>query len=158
MSESTLATRNINNAKRLLEDAMPNQNYELIDQLLSPNAPIVRAGFADLYDLTQDAIPQKGNFKKWIESGWKPLSAALSEQTSEATDIVASDNTVLMKFHMTALHTGTFAGAPATGKRVQWDEITVLHFDAEGKCTSGWFMCQELSLARQIGYTVSLKK
>ena len=83
MSKNTLATRNINNAKRLLKDAMPDQNSE------------------------------------WIESGWKPLSTALSEQTSEATDIVASDDTVLMKFHMTALHTGTIRRAPATGKRVQ---------------------------------------
>ncbi|EFL29631.1 predicted protein [Streptomyces viridochromogenes DSM 40736] len=34
---------------------------------------------------------------------------------------------------MTALHSGTFAGAPATGKRVKWDEIGVLHFDDPGQ-------------------------
>ncbi|WP_425247822.1 ester cyclase [Streptomyces sp. NEAU-NA10] len=55
-----------------------------------------------------------------------------------------------------ALHSGTFAGAPASGKRVEWDEIGVLHFDDEGRITDLWFMCQELSLAEQIGYTMQL--
>jgi predicted ester cyclase len=47
------------------------------------------------------------------------LSAALSDQTSEARDIVGYGDTVVLQFHMTALHSSTFAGAPATGKRVE---------------------------------------
>ena len=58
---------------------------------------------------------------------------------------------------MTALHSGTFAGAPPTNKRVHWEEIAVLHFNDEGKCTDGWFMCQELSLASQTGYKLKLQ-
>jgi len=58
----------------------------------------------------------------------------------------------MLMYHMSALHSGTFAGAPATGKRVEWDEIGVLHFNDEGKITDLWFMCQELCLAEQIGY------
>jgi hypothetical protein len=34
-------------------------------------------------------------------------------------------------FHMTAPHPGTFAGVPATGKRVERYEITVLHINDE---------------------------
>lgn len=150
--------RNIANAKLLLEKAMPSRDFEMIDKLLASDAPIVRTGFADLYALTGDAIPQKDNFRHWIEAGWKPLSSALTDMTSEATDIVASDDTVMMKFRMTALHSCTFAGAPATGKRVKWEEIAVLRYNADGVCTSGWFMCQELSLARQIGYELRLNK
>lgn len=150
--------RNIANAKLLLEKAMPSRDFELIDELLSPDAPIVRAGFADLYALTGDAIPQKGNFRHWIEAGWKPLSSALTDMTSVATDIVASENTVMMKYRMTALHSDTFAGVPATNKRVEWEEIAVLHYNANGVCTSGWFMCQELSLSQQLGYKFQLNK
>lgn len=148
--------RNIANAKLLLEDAMPNQNYALMNQLLTPEATINRAGFADLYNLTGDSIPQKGNFVEWLKSGWKPLSSALTEQTAQTTDVVASEDTVIMKYRMTALHSGTFAGAPPTNKRVHWEEISVLHFNDEGTCTDGWFMCQELSLASQIGYKLKL--
>lgn len=149
--------RNISNAKLLLEDAMPNQNYELMKQLLTPEATINRAGFADLYDLTGDSIPQQGNFVDWLKSGWKPLSSALTEQIAQTTDVVASADTVIMKYRMTALHSGTFAGAPPTNKRVHWEEIAVLHFNDEGKCTDGWFMCQELSLASQTGYKLKLQ-
>ena len=149
---------NIKNAKLLLEDAMPNQNYDLMQKLLTPDAKINRAGFADLYEMTGDSIPQKGNFVEWLKAGWKPLSSALTEQTAETTDVVAYENTVIMKYFMTALHSGTFAGAPETNNRVHWEEISVLHFNDEGKCTDGWFMCQELSLARQIGYDFNLKR
>ncbi|MFF2840609.1 ester cyclase [Paenarthrobacter sp. NPDC057981] len=146
------AHRNIVNAKLLLEDAMPHGNFDQIRSLVTSDAPIRRAGFADLYALTGDDIPQHGNFVEWLEAGWKVLSAALTEQTSETASIVGDGDTVVLQFHMTALHTGTFAGAAATGKRVEWDEVGVLQFNEEGLITSLWFMCQELSLAQQIGY------
>ncbi|MFC9502034.1 ester cyclase [Streptomyces sp. NPDC057002] len=148
----TIAERNIATAKQLLEEAMPHLDWDLMRSLVTPDAPITRAGFADLYAATGDGIPQSGNFIEWLESGWKKLSEGLSDKTSRAQDVVASGNTVMMKFHMTALHSGTFAGAPATGRRVEWDEITVLHFNDQGKITDMWYMCQELGLARQIGY------
>lgn len=156
--DNKIAERNMKNALLLLEDAMPNQNYELMAEVMTEDATIDRAGFADIYEATNDAIPQKGNFREWLKAGWKVLSSALTEQTGKMTDIAASGESVLMKFHMTALHTGTFGGAPATGKRVEWDEITVIRFNDEGKITAAWFMCQELSLARQIGYDLVLRK
>ncbi|WP_409467348.1 hypothetical protein [Streptomyces sp. HC307] len=58
----TTVQRNIDTAKLLLEDAMPNGNFDLIRSLVTPDAPIRRAGFADLYAVTGDAIPQGGNF------------------------------------------------------------------------------------------------
>ncbi|MCX5095834.1 ester cyclase [Streptomyces sp. NBC_00365] len=155
MTDST-SQRNLDNTLLLLQDAMPNGNFDLIRSLVTPDAPIRRAGFADLYAVTGDAIPQSGNFVEWLEAGWKVLSEALTDQTAQAYDIVASGNTIMLHYRMTALHSGTFAGAQATGKRVEWDEIGVLHFDDEGKITDLWFMCQELSLAEQIGYKTQL--
>lgn len=149
--------KNIKNAKLLLEDAMPNQNYELMRQLVTEDSKITRAGFADIYAMTEASIPTSGNFISWLESGWKVLSEGLSDQNSETTDQVASENTVILKYHMTALHSGTFSKAPATNKRVKWDEIAVLHFNDENKIVDMWFMCQELSLARQIGYDFNNK-
>ncbi|MFF2190844.1 ester cyclase [Streptomyces sp. NPDC058155] len=151
-----VAERNIATAKRLLENAMPNLNWDLMRSLVTPDAPILRAGFADIYAATGTDIPQSGNFILWLETGWKKLSEGLSDVTSKTTDVVANGNTVLLKFHMTALHSDTFAGAPATGKRVAWDEIGVLHFNDEGKITDMWFMCSEVGLVRQLGYELKL--
>lgn len=154
---NTKVQRNIATARRLLEDAMPNGHFDVIRSLVTPDAPIRRAGFADLYALTRDAIPREGNFVAWLEAGWKVLSGALTDQKGATRDIVGYGNTVMLMYHMSALHSGTFAGAPATGKRVEWDEIGVLHFNDEGKITDLWFMCQELSLAEQLGYKMQLK-
>ncbi len=151
----TTPEKNTDTAKLLLEDAMPNMRLDVVRTLVTPDAPIRRAGFADLYAVTGDTIPQSGNFLEWLTSGWEVLSAGLTDQTAETTDVVAQGDTVVVKYHMTALHSGTFAGAPATGTRVEWDEIGVLHFDDDGLVTDLWFMCQELSLAQQIGYTTS---
>ncbi|MFI7639682.1 ester cyclase [Nonomuraea sp. NPDC049400] len=155
MNDTTIQ-RNMDAARLLLEDAMPNGRFDVIRELVAPEAVTRRAGFANLFQATGDAIPANGNFLEWIEAGWKPLSESLSDQTSEARDIVGHGNTVLLQFHMTALHSGTFAGAPATGKRVEWDENAVLRFNDEGKIVDLWFMCEELSLAQQIGYKLQL--
>ncbi len=41
MMDNKLMERNIANAKLLLEKAMPSRDFELIDELLSPDAPII---------------------------------------------------------------------------------------------------------------------
>lgn len=150
----TNSEKNIANTRLLLEKAMPQQDYDLMRSLVREDAQITRAGFSDIYQLTGTDIPSSGNFIEWLEAGWKVLSSGLSDQTSEATDVVASEDTVMIKFHMTALHSFTFSKAEATNRRVEWDEIGVLHFDENGKMKDMWFMCQELSLIQQIGYKV----
>ncbi|MFJ8111654.1 hypothetical protein [Streptomyces sp. NPDC096132] len=46
--------------------------------LVTPDAPITRAGFADIYASTGAGIPQSGNFIEWLETSWKKLSEGLS--------------------------------------------------------------------------------
>ena len=41
MMDNKQMERNIANAKLLLEKAMPSRDFELIDELLSPDAPII---------------------------------------------------------------------------------------------------------------------
>jgi hypothetical protein len=85
--------RNLDTTLLLLQDAMPNGGFDLIRSLVTSDAPIRRAGFADLSALTGDAIPQSGNFVEWLEAGWKALSGVLTAQ-----DIVASGDTVMLKY------------------------------------------------------------
>ncbi|MET8977352.1 hypothetical protein ABZX85_17190 [Streptomyces sp. NPDC004539] len=37
-----------------------------------------------------------------------------------------------------------------------WDEVAVLRFDDVGRVRDMWFMCQELGLAEQLGYSLRL--
>lgn len=114
---------------------------DFIKKVVSPNCITHRAGFAALYEATSDAIPQKGNFLEWVETGWKPFE-----------NIVAEKNTVIAQYHYSVLHKGTFVGKPATQKRVEWDEVAIIRFGTDGKITDMWYMCEELKLALQLGF------
>lgn len=125
---------------------------EFIKKVVSPDCITHRAGFAALYAVTSDIIPQKGNFLEWVETGWKPLSEALGEQKVTIEHIVEDGNTVIAQYHYSVLHKGTFVGKSATNKRVEWDEVAVIKFGTDGKITDMWYMCEELKLALQLGF------
>lgn len=143
---------------KLLTEAFPKGNIEYMREVVTTDAVTHRAGFAALYAATGATIPKKGNLLEWVEKGWSVLQAALSDQNAVIHNIVSEGNKVIAHFHMSALHKGDFAGAPATNKRVEWDEISILTFNEEGKITDLWFMCEEMSLATQIGYNLKLKE
>lgn len=70
--------------------------------------------------------------------------------------MVSDGNTVMMKWHMQIVHRGAFAGALATHKTIDWEEIGIAHFNDEGKIETRWFMCEELKLAVNIGYNLEV--
>lgn len=148
--------RNKETFRRLLEEAMPNGQLDVIRDMVTPECVTLRAGFANLYNAIGDAIPERGNFLKWLEAGWKPLSEALGDQKMKVDTIAGDGNTVMMKWHMQIVHKGPFAGAPATHKTIDWEEIGIAHFNDEGKIETLWFMCEELKLAVNIGYKLEL--
>ncbi|WP_194205307.1 ester cyclase [Superficieibacter sp. 1612_C1] len=141
----------------LIEDAMPNGNFDVIRSLVSRECVTERAGFANLYNAIGDAIPERGNFLEWIEKGWKPLSEALNGQKVTIREVAGDGNTVMMMWDYEVQHIGTFAGAPATNKTLYWQEVGMAHFNDEGKIEKMWFMCEELKLATQIGYKLELE-
>lgn len=141
-------------AIKLLADAMPNNDIKFVKEVVTPEAITHRAGFAALYDATGFPIPKDGNFMDWMKDGWSVLHAALSDQTVEMNHVAENKETgvVMLQYHMTAKHTGNFAGMPATGKRVDWEEIGIVKFSDEGKITDMWYMCEEMHLATELGY------
>ena len=146
--------RNKNVVAKLLSEALPDGDMNFIKEVVSPDCITHRAGFASLYAATSDAIPQKGNFLQWVEKGWKPLSEALGEQHVEIRHIVGERNVVMAQYHYSVKHKGTFVGMEATNKKMEWDETAIIHFGEDGKITDMWYMCDELGLARQLGFSL----
>ncbi|GEO63108.1 ester cyclase [Companilactobacillus nantensis] len=144
--------------EKLIVEALPNNDVEYIESVVVPDAVTHRAGFAALYEATEDAIPQEGNFMDWVRDGWSILHAALGEQKVEMKFIVAEENKVMAQFHYSVQHKGTFASAPATNKEVTWDEVGTFTFNDEGKIQEMWYMTEELKVAREIGYQLKLNK
>lgn len=153
-NKTSEAERNKTIVMELLTEALPNRNIEYIKKVVSPDCITHRTGFAILYEATSDAIPQKGNFLKWVETGWKPLSNALGEQQVKIEHIAGDGNMVMAQYHYSVLHKGTFVGKEATNKHMEWDEVAIIHFGKDGKITDMWYMCEELRLALQLGFNL----
>ncbi|MDG6895357.1 ester cyclase [Volucribacter amazonae] len=141
--------------RKLIEQAFPQGDLAYMRQVVAKEAVTHRAGFAALYRATGASIPPKGNLLQWVEQGWSQLQQALGEQTVEVYEVIGEGNQVMIRFHMTALHKGEFAGAKATHRRVEWDEIASIRFGDDGKISDLWFMCEEMRLASEIGYVLS---
>ena len=144
-------SRNKETLRILLQDAMPNGRFDLIEELVDPTCVTRRAGFANLFVARGASIPKKGNFLEWIKAGWKPLSAALQFQTVEVSDIVGEGDMAMIHFTMTVIHRGEFVGVPATGRTISWEEVGIARFGQDGKITELWFMCEELKMAVELG-------
>ncbi|WP_368077056.1 ester cyclase [Rhodococcus sp. W8901] len=52
-----------------------------------------------------------------------------------------------------ATHTGEFLGIPATGRRIEFDEVLIMRVSA-GRITEVWALADELSLLEQLGAVV----
>ncbi|MBP6679159.1 MAG: ester cyclase [Paracoccus sp.] len=152
-----IQSRNKENLRILLQDAMPNGRFDVIAQLVTADCVTRRAGFANLFVARGGVIPEKGNFLEWVKAGWKPLSEALSDQKMTVEELVGEGDTVMIRYRMDVLHSGEFVGMPATGRRIEWEEVAVARFNADGKIADLWFMCEELKMALALGLELTGK-
>jgi predicted ester cyclase len=101
-----------------------------------------------------DAGAPGGDVYESFRSGLAAMNAVLSDQERTIEAIDGAGDAVWAKWHIDATHAGTFLGQPATGKRVGWTEVAVLRFDDDNRIAEGWFLADELNLAKQLGLTL----
>ena len=65
-------------------------------------------------------------------------------------DVVAADGKVAVRFTNSGTQTGTFMGAPATGKRADWLGIAIYSV-VGGKIAEAWFGEDILGMMLQLG-------
>lgn len=65
-------------------------------------------------------------------------------------EILEQGDSVAVRFTVTGTHTGEFAGVPATGNRVEFGGIDIIHFK-DGKMVEHWGYTDQVGLMQQIG-------
>jgi predicted ester cyclase len=65
-------------------------------------------------------------------------------------DMFGEGDKVVARVTLSGTHTGTFAGAAPTGKRITWTSIRIWRFE-EGKVAETWAMQDRLGLLTQLG-------
>jgi steroid delta-isomerase-like uncharacterized protein len=81
----------------------------------------------------------------------KGLKGAMSDMKMDFTHIVAEDDRVSIRFVTTCRHTGTFMGAPATGRNLVIEGIFVRKIEGE-KVVQEWQTTDLLGTLSQMGF------
>ena len=76
--------------------------------------------------------------------------AGMTDFHTEILDLVAEEDKVVARVLITGIHTGTFFGIPATGKRVEFTGMYMVRI-ANGKIVEHWGEEDGVSLLEQLG-------
>jgi steroid delta-isomerase-like uncharacterized protein len=126
-------------------------NAQVVRQLyeaLNRNQPELIAGMLDEGVAFHGAAEEKGIAA--YEALLTRLRASFPDQQFTLQDVIASGDRVVVRWTMDATHSGTLAGIPATGKRVQQRALVIYRF-AGGKIAEVWAQMDQMGMLRQLG-------
>jgi predicted ester cyclase len=147
--------RNKATFRRLQEEVIMKGRMELVEEIFAPDFTILRAGTAELMIAGNlPPYPQVGTAYERFANGRNRMTAALSGQRRTIEAIGGEGDTVWARWRISAVHSGEYLGVAPTGKRLEYTEVGFLRFDADGRITEGWFLCDEVNLARQLGLSL----
>lgn len=125
------------------------QVFELIDQMQAGTVPwtrfdeIIAPGFRAY---VPGAVVDADGFKKQMQT----FGAAFSHGKHTVHDVVSDNNVAMVRETWEGMHTGTFLGAPATGKTVSSLVMVLLRFH-DRKLTEFHETFDTLALMRDTG-------
>lgn len=104
---------------------------------LKPDATVNRIGMASLSDLSGLGM---GGYRK----------DSLPDRHDIIEDIIAKGDRVWAVWSLTATHTGSLYGFPASGNRINITEMAIWRFEG-GLVAEHWYFADDFALLRQIG-------
>jgi steroid delta-isomerase-like uncharacterized protein len=129
-------------SRRLLEQSFNTGSFELIDQLVAPEAlnhdPALPAQMRDLRG--PDAL-------KRVVTMYR---AAFPDLRMTVDDVIASGDKVVLRWHSDGTHRGELAGLAPTGVHASVSGISIDRWQ-EGKIVEAWAEWDNMGLARQLG-------
>jgi steroid delta-isomerase-like uncharacterized protein len=140
---ATTAAADLGDAsRRLLEESFNTGNFELIDQLVAPEAVNHDSGLpAQMRDLRGP-----DGLKRIITM----YRTAFPDVRMTVDDVIASGDKVVLRWHSEGTHRGELAGLAPTGTRGSVTGISIDRWQ-EGKIVEGWAEWDNMGLARQLG-------
>jgi steroid delta-isomerase-like uncharacterized protein len=90
--------------------------------------------------------PGLDNFKRALHAH----AGGISDLSVSIDHLIAEGDKVVARFTLTATHSGTFQGIPATGRRVTFAATDIYRFE-DGRIVEGWALMDFLSFLQQVG-------
>ena len=124
--------------RRYFEEAWNKHNPGAIEELYAP-------------DFVNRSAPQgMPNDRAGLKAGLGMFLGAFPDVKVTSDYLVAEGDKVVMRWTMTATHTGEWLGTPATGKRMEMTGITIARV-ADGKITEVWYESDSMGMMQQLG-------
>jgi steroid delta-isomerase-like uncharacterized protein len=131
------ARRNKAVARRVFDEILNKQRYELYDQIYTKD-------FVKHVDLHDETLAQE------IEDG-KGMGVMSSDLVMTVDDMIAEGDRVAIRYTGRGTSTGPLGDLPATGKKVAVTGMTIYRL-VDGKIAEEWTTYNMLEILRQLGY------
>ena len=132
--------RNKELVRRMGEEVWNKGNLEIMDELYTPD---VARHFLPTGSVTIGLDSLREHVRRHRE--------AFPDWAEEIKHIVAEGDLVAIHFVSTGTNEGSFLGKPATGKRIQINEMSIFRI-ADGRIAEQWLIPDLSSLNRQLGF------
>jgi steroid delta-isomerase-like uncharacterized protein len=129
-------------SRRLLEETFNDGNFELIDQLVAPDAVN--------HDPATPAQMRGLGGREVFKGTVSMYRAAFPDVRIVVDDVIAADDKVVLRWHSEGTHRGELAGLAPTGARASVTGIGIDRWK-DGKVVEAWTEWDNLGLARQLG-------
>jgi steroid delta-isomerase-like uncharacterized protein len=129
-------------SRRLLEESFNDGNFELIDQLVAPDAVN--------HDPATPAQMRELGGREVFKGTVSMYRAAFPDVRIVVDDVIAANEKVVLRWHSEGTHRGELAGLAPTGARASVTGIGIDRWK-DGKVVEAWTEWDNLGLARQLG-------
>lgn len=124
--------------REFIEEIINKRNIAKLDEYLTPD--FVEHEVVEPFPATRDGVRQ---FFTGMLSAFPDLKVTIN-------DAIAEGDKVVMRETWTGTHKSEFMGIPATGKRVEFSVIDIVHMK-DGKATDHWGVSDTLKMMQQMG-------
>jgi steroid delta-isomerase-like uncharacterized protein len=124
--------------RRYFEEVWNRGNVAALDELLAPN-------YVNHTPSTPNPPPGPDGLKPIVLA----MRRAFPDLHYEIKDVIATENSVVIRVVMTGTHRGDLFGLAPTRRRVEVDQINIEHI-RDGRIVEHWRVTDELKLMRQL--------
>jgi len=129
--------------RRVFEEAFTQGHLEVVDACLAPDA-------VDRHPFAAD----EPDFRSHLKGTIRMLRAALPDLEASVQDLVAEDDRVAARVHLTGTHTGgPLFGTEATGGRIAVEQFHIVQCDDQARGIRHWAYVGVDQLQRQVTAT-----
>ena len=97
------------------------------------------------HDVSSPSVKTRDDYKAWALA----LQAGLSDLQVHIDDIIAGESKAVKRWTATGVHTATFLGIPATGRRVAFAGMTAYRVSG-GQILESWYVYDTFGLLQQL--------